>query len=140
MKTVLYYFGAGCVSALLGIACAGAAAFIPWHDNTEDIKKNIRAALPINIDDYADGCANPEFCFFTENVLEEYEYDDVHCIKYSDDKVEDLGECEVYVDLSTYQYIHEAVLTGEHSSGIITPVGEAECGYRIYTYRPGKNK
>lgn len=54
--------------------------------------------------------------FSSEYVDEEYEYDDAHCIVYSDPDV-NMVDCEIYVDLETYQRVIEAKKSGMEMVG-----------------------
>lgn len=61
-----------------------------------------------NCEDYLeDHGAVPGMFFSTENVVEEYEYDDAYCIVY-DDADANIFNAEILVDLETYQMVMEA--------------------------------
>lgn len=56
--------------------------------------------------------------FSTENVVEEYEYDDAYCLLY-DDADANMFNVEICVDLETYQMVQNAIKSGNHLVGTL---------------------
>lgn len=74
--------------------------------------------------------------FSTEYVDEEYEYDDAYCIVYTDPDM-DLYECEICVDLETYQMVMKATETGKHIAGSLVLNDDYTTeNVEVYTYMP----
>ena len=95
MKISLFQLGAAtCVAALLGVGCAAATSFIKYQDNID----------PISIESQHNNRPVSGMFFSTEYVVEEYEYDDAYCLLY-DDADANLFECEIVVDLETYELV-----------------------------------
>lgn len=75
-----------------------------------------RAEMPVDSLDYWENTPCPGMYFSSANVTEEYEYDDAYCIRYTDPDA-NMVECEIVVDLETYQLIIESVKSGEEMVG-----------------------
>lgn len=90
--------------------------------------QKIRAAVnPVSVecmempseDDYLeDNHATSGMFFSTENVLEEYEYDDAYCLLY-DDADANMFNVEILVDLETYQMVCKAIKDGQELVGAL---------------------
>lgn len=65
-----------------------------------------------------DNKAFPGMFFSTENVVEEYEYDDAYCLLY-DDADANMFEVEICVDLETFTMVQNATKSGKHIVGTL---------------------
>lgn len=65
-----------------------------------------------------DNKAWPGMFFSTENIVEEYEYDDAYILLY-DDADANMFNVEIIVDLETYQRCIESHKTGNHLVGTL---------------------
>lgn len=73
----------------------------------------------VSQDEYLeDNKAWPGMCFSSENVVEEYEYDDAYILLY-DDADANMFNVEIVVDLETYQLCIESHKTGNHLIGTL---------------------
>lgn len=76
----------------------------------------------------------PGMFFSTDNVVEEYEYDDAYCIVY-DDPDAGMENVEICVDLETYQFIHDTVRSGSGAVGTLVLNDDYSFdGMDVYTY------
>ena len=85
------------------------------------ISAHIEAAPVGNIEPenyMEDNKAWPGMFFSTENVVEEYEYDDAYCLLY-DDADANMFDVEICVDLETYQMVQSATKSGNHIVGTL---------------------
>lgn len=83
-----------------------------------------------------DNHATPGMFFSTENVVEEYEYDDAYCLLY-DDADANMFNVEIIVDLETYQRVTEAHQTGNHFVGTLVLNDDYSYdGVEVFTYMP----
>lgn len=74
--------------------------------------------------------------FCSENVVEEYEYDDAYCLLY-DDVDANMFDVEICVDLETYQLVCQAITDGRELIG--TLVLNEDCSYDgvdVFTFMP----
>lgn len=74
--------------------------------------------------------------FCSENVVEEYEYDDAYCLLY-DDVDANMFDVEICVDLETYQLVCQAIKDGRELIG--TLVLNEDCSYDgvdVFTFMP----
>lgn len=74
--------------------------------------------------------------FSTENVVEEYEYDDAFCLLY-DDADANMFNVEICVDLETYQMVQNATKTGNHFVGTLMLNDDFSYdSIEVFTYMP----
>lgn len=74
--------------------------------------------------------------FSTDNVVEQYEYDDAYCIVY-DDPDANMFEVEICVDLDTYRMCLGCVKSGKHIVGeLVRNEQLSDCDIEVYTYAP----
>lgn len=127
MKSLLKLIAAGCVAAALGVGCAAAAAFIPWHTAEE--------CMPVE-ESATNRRAFSGMFFSTEYVVEEYEYDDGYCIVY-DDPDAGMNNVEIFVDLETYEIVLRVVATGDKVVGclVLNDDYTSDC-MQVFTYMP----
>lgn len=124
MKSLFKLAAVGCLAAVLGVGCAVAASFVKYHEKTpESFTEYVTEVSPIS-----------GMFFSTEYVVEEYEYDDAYCLLYAD---ADAGfpECEILVDLRTYQMVRNHIEKGRKLVGSL--VLNEECSYdgmEVYTF------
>lgn len=75
----------------------------------------------------------PGMYFSSENVVEEYEYDDAYCIVY-DDADANLFETEICLDLESYQLVVESRKNGDVLTGtLVLSEDYAVDGAEVYT-------
>lgn len=126
MKSLIQLVAAGCCAAILGVGCAAAAAFVKYQDEA-----------PASVVEYPSENKPVSGMFFsTDNVVEEYEYDDAFCLLY-DDADANLFECEIVVDLKTFLMVIKTIEEGEKLVGRL--VLNEECSYdglEVFTYEP----
>lgn len=127
MKSLFKLFAASCVAAVLGVGCAGAATFVNW--NNDEIANTIA--------EYSSENRPVSGMFFTTaNVVEEYEYDDAYCLLY-DDADANMFECEILVDLETYQLVSKHIENGNELVGsLVLNDDYSHDGLEIYTFMP----
>lgn len=76
----------------------------------------------------------PGMFFSTDNVVEEYEYDNAYCIVY-DDPDAGMENVEICVDLETYQFIHDTIRSGSGAVGTLVLNDDYSFdGMDVYTY------
>lgn len=75
--------------------------------------------------------------FFTsESVVEEYEYDDAYCLLY-DDADANLFECEIIVDLETYQLVRYHIENDKKLVGSLVLNDDYSFdGVEVFTFMP----
>ncbi len=96
------------------IAIVVGAQIISAHINATPIT----AETPTSEEYMEDNKAWPGMFFSTENVVEEYEYDDAYCLLY-DDADANMFNVEICVDLETYQMVQNATKSGNHLIGTL---------------------
>ena len=123
MKSLCQLFAAACVVAALGVSCAGAATLANW--NTDSLTKSISENRP------------PDGLFFSsEYVVEEYEYDDAYCLLY-DDADANMFECEIIVDLETYQLVQYHIENDRKLVGsLVLNDDYSYDGLEVFTFMP----
>ena len=74
--------------------------------------------------------------FSTEYVVEEYEYDDAYCLLY-DDADANLFECEIIVDLETYQLVRYHIENDKKLVGSLVLNDDYSFdGVEVFTFMP----
>lgn len=96
------------------IAIVVGAQIISAHINATPVTPE----APASEEYLEDNKAWPGMFFSTENVVEEYEYDDVYCLLY-DDADANMFNVEICVDLETYQMVQNATKSGEYLVGTL---------------------
>lgn len=88
-----------------------------------------------NFENYLeDNKAFPGMFFSTENVVEEYEYDDAYCLLY-DDADANMFEVEICVDQETFTMVQYATKSGEHIVGTLVLNDDFSYdGLEVFTY------
>lgn len=126
MKTIFKMLGLAYMAVALGLGCALGASYIDWND---DIPGRI-------IDCTLENRPMSGMFFSTEYVVEEYEYEDAYCLLY-DDADANLFECEIIVDLETFQMVHTYIEEGKQLVGAL--VLNDDYSYdslEVYTFMP----
>lgn len=115
---------AGCLAAVLGVGCAVAASFVKYQDE-----------ISASISEYpSENHPVSGMAFSTEYVVEEYEYDDAYCLLY-DDADANLFECEIIVDLETYQLVHYHIENNRKLVGsLVLNDDYSYDGMEVYTF------
>lgn len=126
MKSLFKLAAAGCLAAVLGIGCAGAASFVKYQDEiTESLGEYPSENHPFS-----------GMFFSTEYVIEEYEYDDAYCLLY-DDADANLFECEIIVDLETYQLVQKHIENNRKLVGsLVLNEDYSHNGLEVFTFMP----
>lgn len=126
MKSLFKLAAVGCLAAVLGVGCAVAASFVKYQDE-------ITASLA----DYPSENRPVSGMFFsTEYVVEEYEYDDAYCLLY-DDADANLFECEIIVDLETYQLVRYHIENDKKLVGSLVLNDDYSFdGVEVFTFMP----
>lgn len=100
MRKLFLTIAAACLAAALGLGCCAGAVLIPWNDVESKDFTSPSKGQPVS-----------GMFFSTEYVIEEYEYDDAYCLLYSDVNAH-LNDCEIIVDLETYQLVRHHIENG----------------------------
>lgn len=115
MKSLLKTLAVGCVAAFLGVGCAVAASLAEYPSENRPVSGMF---------------------FSTEYVVEEYEYDDAYCLLY-DDADANLFECEILVDLETFQMVHNYIEEGKKLIGALVLNDDYSYdGLEVFTFMP----
>lgn len=78
--------------------------------------------------------------FSSEYVVEEYEYDDVYCLRY-DDADANLFDVEIVVDSVTYQSVIESIISGREMVGsLVLNEDLSSDGNQVFTFVPNAVK
>ena len=127
MKSLFQLFAAACVAAALGVGCAGAVTLVNWNNDE----------IADSIEEYPSENHPVSGMFFsTEYVVEEYEYDDAYCLLY-DDADANLFECEIIVDLETYQLVRQHIEDGRKLVGsLVLNDDYSYDGLEVFTFMP----
>ena len=126
MNSLLKITLATCVAMLIGISCAAAAAFVSWNNPAQTVKK-----VDVTENQPVDG-----MLFFSNYVTEEYEYDDAYCLLYTDADA-NLFECEIIVDLKTYNMVRAYIANNEVICGVLKLNADASTmGFNVYMLVP----
>ena len=116
----------GCLAAVLGVACADTPSFVKYQD---EIKESI-AHYP------SENRPVSGMFFSTEYVVEEYEYDDAYCLLY-DDVDANLFECEIIVDLETYELVRDYIENDRKLVGsLVLNDDYSYDGMEVFTFMP----
>lgn len=126
MKSLLKTLAVGCVAAFLGVGCAVAASFVKYQDEiTASLAEYPSENRPVS-----------GMFFSTEYVVEEYEHDDAYCLLY-DDADANLFECEILVDLETFQMVHNYIEEGKKLVGALVLNDDySHDGLEVFTFMP----
>lgn len=126
MKSFLKTLAVGCVAAFLGVVCVVAASFVKYQDEiTASLSEYPSENRPVS-----------GMFFSTEYVVEEYEYDDAYCLLY-DDADANLFECEILVDLETFQMVHNYIEEGKKLVGTLVLNDDySHDGLEVFTFMP----
>lgn len=99
---------------------------------------HLNAQEPRNYSDISGECNEPVpgMFFSSENIVEEYEYDDCYCILY-DDADANLFNVEIVVDLETYELCLESHQSGREFIGNLYLNDDYSYdGIEVYTFVP----
>lgn len=126
MRTLFKLAATACVAATLGVGCAAAASFVKYQDEiTESLAEYPSENHPVS-----------GMFFSTEYVVETYEYDDAYCLLY-DDADANLFECEIIVDLETYQLVCKHIKEGKKLVGsLVLNDDYSYNGLKVFTFMP----
>lgn len=126
MKSFFKIAAAGCLAAVLGVDCAVATSFVKYQDEiTASLAEYPSENRPVS-----------EMSFSTEYVVEEYEYDDAYCLLY-DDADANLFECEIVVDLKTYQLVQYHIENDKKLVGSLVLNDDYSFdGVEVFTFMP----
>ena len=126
MKSLFKLAAVGCLAAVLGVGCAAASSFVKSQDEIME-----------SIADYPSENRPESGMFFsTENVVEEYEYDDAYCLLY-DDADANMFECEIMVDLKSYQLVQSSIKEKRTLFGVLVlNEDESHDGLEVFTFKP----
>ena len=126
MNTHVKLVMACCLAVFLGIGCAVATSFVKYQDEiTETLTQYPTKNHPVS-----------GMFFSTEYVVEEYEYDDAYCLLY-DDADANLFECEIIVDLETYQLVRQHIEDGRKLVGsLVLNDDYSYDGLEVFTFMP----
>lgn len=114
------------------IAIVVGAQIISAHINATPVTPE----APASEEYLEDNKAWPGMFFSTENVVEEYEYDDAYCLLY-DDADANLFECEIIVDLETYQLVRYHIENDKKLVGSLVLNDDYSFdGVEVFTFMP----
>lgn len=126
MKLFSKLFIAGFIAITLGVGCT----------TNSFMSHNIIKKSGIDENYSFKNCAFSGMFFSTEYVVEEYEYDDAYCLLY-DDADANLFECEIIVDLETYQLVCQHIEDGCKLVGsLVLNDDYSYDGMEVYTFMP----
>ena len=98
--------------------CVILALVLGVHILYAHTKESTEPKAPVNEEYLEDNKAWPGMFFSSENVVEEYEYDDAYVLLYDDADV-NMFNVEIVVDLETYQLCMQSHKTGKHIVGTL---------------------
>lgn len=98
--------------------CVILALVLGVHMLDAHTKANTESKAPVSEEYLEDNKTWPGMFFSSENVVEEYEYDDAYVLLY-DDADANMFNVEIVVDLETYQLCMQSHKTGKHIVGTL---------------------
>ena len=125
MRKFLLIVATTCLAAALGLGCCAGATLVPWNESQSLNNGFTSESHPVS-----------GMFFSTEYVVEEYEYDDAYCLLY-DNADANMFECEIIVDLETYQLVHYHIENNRKLVGCLVLNDDYSFdGLQVFTFMP----
>lgn len=119
--------------------CVILALVLGVHMLDAHTKANTESKAPVSEEYLEDNKAWPGMFFSSENVVEEYEYDDAYVLLY-DDADANMFNVEIVVDLETYQLCMQSHKTGKHIVGTLVLNDDYSYdGVEVFTFMKNRN-
>lgn len=100
------------------------------------IMNDQKAGTPMPVEEAKNGRPFSGMFFSSEYVVEEYEYDDAFCLLY-DDADANMFECEIIVDLETYQLVRYHIENDKKLVGSLVLNDDYSFdGVEVFTFMP----
>lgn len=100
------------------------------------IMNDQKAGTPMPVEEAENGRPFSGMFFSSEYVVEEYEYDDAYCLLY-DDADANMFECEIIVDLETYQLVQYHIENDKKLVGsLVLNDDYSHDGLEVFTFMP----